>query len=84
MAVAVLEYVRCKLEAVMRIGFSRFALSVMLICAFGAGALAQSNSASSEQTFRKEKAQIIVVTKKDRDKQQPTVVTKRAKTRDRS
>ena len=68
----------------MRIGFSRFALSVMLICAFGAGALAQSYSASSEQTFRKEKTQIIVVTKKERDKLRPNVETKRAKTDNRS
>ncbi len=68
----------------MRIGFSRFMLSVMLISAFGAGALAQSNSASSEQTLRKEKAQIIVVTKKERDKLRPTVETKRAKVDNRS
>jgi hypothetical protein len=56
----------------------------MLIGAFGAGVLAQSNSASSEQTLRKEKAQIIVVTKKERDKLRPIVETKRAKTDNRS
>jgi hypothetical protein len=68
----------------MRKGFSRFVLSVMLVCASSAGVLAQSNSASSEQTLRKEKAQIIVVSKKERNKQQPAVETKRAKTDNRS
>ena len=68
----------------MRIGFPRFILSVMLIGAFGPGVLAQSNSASSEQALRKEKAQIIVVAKKERDKPQPTVETKRAKIDNRS
>ena len=68
----------------MRIGFPRFMLSVMLVGALSAGALAQSNSASSEQAVRKEKAQIIVVTKKERDKLRPNVETKRAKTDNRS
>lgn len=53
----------------MRIGFSRLLLSVMLIIPLSAGALAQSSSGSNGPALRKEKAHIVVVNKKERDKQ---------------
>jgi len=63
----------------MRIGFSRLLLSVMLIFASSAGVEAQSNSGSSEQALRKEKAQIVVVNKRERDKQRPADEAKKPK-----
>ena len=66
-------------EAVMRLGFSRLLLSVMLLFPLSAGVLAQSNSASNEQTARKEKTQIVAVKKKQTEKQQNSGGTKKAK-----
>ena len=63
----------------MRIGFSRLLLSVMLMLPLSAGVLAQSSSGSSEPALRKEKAQIVVVNKRERDKQQTTDEAKKAK-----
>jgi len=63
----------------MRIGFSRLLLSVMLLLPFSAGVLAQSSSGSNEPALRKEKAQIVIVNKRERDKQQTSGEAKKEK-----
>lgn len=63
----------------MRIGFSRLLMSVMLILPLSASVLAQSSSGSNESALKKEKAQIVVVNKKERDKQ-PADDAKKPKT----
>jgi hypothetical protein len=63
----------------MRIGFYRLILSGMLLFPLSVGVSAQSNAASSEQALRKEKAQIVVVKKKEREKQQKVQEIKKAK-----
>ena len=63
----------------MRIGFSRLLLSVMLILPLSAGVLAQTPSGSNGPALRKEKAQIVVVNKKERDKQPGADEAKKAK-----
>ena len=65
----------------MRIGFSRLLLSVMLILPFSAGVLAQSSSGPNGPVLRKEKAQIVIVKKRERDKQPPADEAKKAKNR---
>ena len=67
----------------MRIGFYRLLLSGMLLFPLSMGGLAQSNSASSEQALRKEKAQIVVVKKRERDKQQKANEVNKAKSGNR-
>ena len=69
-----------RLGTVMRIRFSRLLLSVMLILPSSAGVLAQSSSGPNGQVLRKEKAQIVVVNKRERDKQQTADEAKKAKT----
>ena len=68
-----------RLGTVMRIRFSRLLLSVMLILPSSAGVLAQSSSGPNGPVLRKEKAQIVVVNKRERDKQQTADEAKKAK-----
>ena len=52
----------------MKKGFLKTRLGVMLIASFCAGVMTQISSASVEEGQKKEKVQIVVAEKKDREK----------------
>ena len=49
-------------------GFLKLGLGVMLIASFSTGVMAQIGTLTDEQKQKKEKLQIVVVEKKDREK----------------
>jgi hypothetical protein len=65
-------FYRCEglppLGDVMKKGFLKLGLGVMLVASFCTGATARISPASLEEKQKKEKVQILVVEKKDRDK----------------